>query len=331
VLKLKDVAKDLGLSTSTVSRAMSGNGRVNAVTQQRVLAALEDREYTPNAIARSLRLRDAKSVGIIVPDITNSFYSSVIKGAELVCRRYDYSVLLCNSDENDAQEEDALQLMLEKQISGLILASVGQRAEKLGKFRSLHVPVVFIDNMPKLKYGFDSVSIDNRHAAYELTLRLIRRGYSQIGVISGPLGQSTGRMRLKGFEEAMRDNGLALRQEWLLEGDFKMRSGFECMNALLEYTPHPEAVVIANNYMAYGAVNAIRSVGCLIPEDIAIVAFDAEDATGLIKPEITSMNQPSDHIGAKAVEMLIARLTGEWPAGGESVVLEPRFREGNSW
>jgi DNA-binding LacI/PurR family transcriptional regulator len=330
-MKLKDVAKELGLSTSTVSRAMSGNGRVNALTQKRVLAALEDAEYTPNAIARSLRLRDAKSIGIIVPDITNSFYASVIKGAELVCRRCGYSVLLCNSDENAALEDDALQLMLEKQISGLILATVGLRLEKLGKFRGLNVPVVFIDNMPKLKYGFDSVSIDNRHAAYILTSRLIKRGYSKIGVISGPMGQSTGRMRLKGFEDAMHEYGLALRQEWLLEGDFKMRSGFERMNELLHCDTYPDAVVISNNYMAYGAVNAIRSAGYRIPEDIAVAAFDAEDLTGLITPEITCINQPSEHIGAKSVEMLIARMTGEWPAGGESVLLEPRFKEGNSW
>jgi len=331
VVKLKDVAKELGLSTSTVSRAMSGNGRVNPSTQQRVLAALEDSHYTPNAIARSLRLRDAKSIGIIVPDITNSFYASVIKGAELVCRSRSYSVLLCNSDENAALEEDALQLMLEKQVSGLILATVGAGSEKLGRFRNLAVPVVFIDNMPRLKYGFDSVSIDNRQAAYLLTTRMIKRGYTDIGVISGPMGQSTGRMRLKGFEDAMRDSGLALRQEWLLEGDFKMRSGFERMNELLRGKTHPEAVVISNNYMAYGAVNAIRSAGFRIPEDIAVAAFDAEDATGLITPEITCMNQPAENIGARSVEMLVSRMTGTWPAGGESVVLEPSFKEGNSW
>lgn len=330
-VKLRDIALSLGLSVSTVSRAMSGNGRVSQTTRQRVLAAVEQVSYTPNDVARSLRMRDAKNIGIIVTDITNSFFSSVIKGAQIVSRQKGYSILLSNSDENLLFEEEALQLMLEKQISGLILASVGSDKKKLAHYLRLNVPIVFIDNMPALEGPFDSVSVDNYRASHELTNKLIRRGYRDIGMVTGPLDQSSGWQRMKGFENALLENSLPFRPEWVREGDFKMKSGQQCLETILELPNRPAAMILGNNYMAYGAINAIRQAGFRIPQDMAVASFDVDDFTSLMNPSITTMNQPAEEIGRKAADILIARIAGTPVGFSHNLILDPIFVEGNSW
>lgn len=330
-VKLEDIARQLGVSISTVSRALSGNGRVGEKTRQRVLAAVQESKYTVNAVARSLRLRDARNIGIIVPDISNSYFAAVIKGAQEVCRQSGYALMVCNSDEDRSFEEEALRTLLEKQASGLILASVGGCAELLGQYAYHDAPIVFIDNIPQGVNAADVVSIDNFAAARELTRAMLARGYREIGMITGPGDQSTGSLRRAGFEQALVDAGLAPRPEWVLEGDFRMASGRACMESILRLEERPRAMIIANNYMTYGAINAIRVAGLRIPEDIALAAFDALDETGLITPLITSLNQPAQRIGRRAAEIILSRLTGEERRADEEVVLKPVLFEGGSW
>lgn len=330
-VKLKDLAKELDLAVSTVSRAMSGKGRVSRKTRERVMKAVNQAHYTPNGVARSLRTRDAKTIGIIVTDITNSFFSSVIKGAQGVSRAMGYTILLSDSDENRQYEQEAMQLMLEKQISGLILASVGGSEERIGQFKRLNVPVVFIDNIPPLQDRFDAVSTDNHQAAYRLTSQIIQKGYRDIGMISGPLNQSSGLQRYNGFLQAMQDGGLPVRPDWVQEGDFKVEGGLVCMRSILSQDEHPKALLIANNYMAYGAIRALRAAGKSIPRDMAIAAFDTEDVTGLVSPAIVSMNQAAEEIGSKAAEKLIDRINNRSVEEGNQTVLDPVFIDGNSW
>ena len=156
---------DLGVSISTVSRALSGSGRVSQSTREKVTKAVKEANYTPNDVARSLRKQNAMSIGIIVTDITNSFFASVIKGAQSISRDKGYSILLSNSDENEQFEAEAMQLMLEKQVSGLILASVSNNAGKIRQFGNLGIPIVFIDNIPISEGQHDTVTTDNRKAA----------------------------------------------------------------------------------------------------------------------------------------------------------------------
>ncbi len=331
-VKLEDIAKKLGLSTSTVSRALSGNGRVGEKTRKRVLEAVKEADYTVNAVARSLRLRDAKNIGIIVPDITNSFFASVIKGAQGACRENSYTLMVCNSDESAEIEEEALRTLLEKQVSGLIVATVSNRPEGVLSYRRLNIPVVFIDNMPTEFDVVDSVSIDNRAAACRLTREMIARGYGRIGTITGPLTQSSGRLRLRGYEDALEDAHIARDAALVFEGDFRFSSGYALMRSLLARQDRPEAMLIANNYMAYGALNAVREMGLRVPEDIAVAAFDAEDHTGLISPLIASINQPTFEIGFQSAEIILQKLSGRsQPTEHHRIVLEPTLSDGNSW
>ncbi len=331
VVKLKDIARELGLSESTVSRALSGTGRVSEATRLLVQNAVKKRNYTPNDIARSLRRRDGRSIGIIVTDITNIFFASVLKGAQMVAHGQGYSTLISNSDEEAALETASLRLMLEKQVSGLILATVGGSPEQLAQCRRLGVPIVFIDNLPTLGYPYDSVSVDNHKSAYLLTRKLLERGMRRIGVITGPLDQSSGLHRWEGFERAMQEAQLPIHQLWVRQGDFRVESGYAAMSSILSQQDTPQAVIVANNYMAFGAIRAIRERGQQVPRDIAIVSFDTEDISGLMHPAITTMNQPAVDIGRQAAEILIDRLTDNAPEHAVAKVLDPIFVEGNSW
>lgn len=330
-VKLEDIAKMLDISVSTVSRALSGNGRVGAKTRERVLKAVRESDYTVNAVARSLRLRDAKNIGIVVPDITNIFFSTVIKGAQQVCRENGYTLMVCNSDENADYEDEALHMLLEKQVSGLILASVGGGAEVVRQYDRLGVPVVYIDNIPENVEVRDMVSIDNHAAAYDLTQAMIDRGYRDVGMITGPRSQSTGLLRYQGFVKALENAGIPLRTEWVREGDFRMESGYARMKELLQLSPRPRAMIFGNNYLAYGAMNAIREAGLSVPGDIAVASFDAKDHTGLITPLITSINQPVQQIGEQAAEIIFSRLSGEDENPSIEIMLEPSFMAGGSW
>ena len=329
-VKLEDIARELNISVSTVSRAINGKGRVGKETRARVLEAVRRSDYRINDVARSLRMRVARNIGIIVPDISNSFFASVIKGAQQRCRQDDYILIVCNSDEDPAVEDEMLHTLLSKQVSGLVLASVGRSDARIGQYGRLGVPVVYIDNLRPDAEKCDWVSIDNFAAARQLTLAMLDRGYEEIGMITGPMRQSTGMLRRQGFEAALAERGAAVCPEWIREGTFTMESGYQHMSQILKLPRRPRAMLFANNYIAYGALKALREAGLKVPGDIAVTAFDAMDETGLITPRITSVNQPAGQIGLRAVELLVARMA-DGEGAGVHLSLEPTFIEGDSW
>ena len=330
MVRLEDIARELDLSVSTVSRAINGKGRVREQTRARVLDAVRRSDYRINDVARSLRMKEARNIGIIVPDISNGFFAALIKGAQQRCRQNDYILIVCNSDEDPVIEGEMLQTLLGKQVSGLVLASVGDSRAIPRRHGTLDVPTVYVDNLPQEAGDYDSVSIDNFSAARRLTLAMIDRGYREIGMITGPMAQSTGCLRRKGFEAAMAERGMEAHGGWIREGLFTMDSGYAQMRRILGADRRPRAMLFANNDIAYGALKAIREAGLSVPADIAVAAFDALDSTGLITPLLTSMNQPAQQIGECAVEILFERMKKACSAGRQ-FVLEPDLVDGDSW
>lgn len=329
--KLKDIAQELNLSISTISRVVNGKGRVSQETRRRVLTAVKRYDYKPNELAQSLRLRDSKTIGVIVPDITNSFFANIIKGVQAVCKNDGYSVVACNSDYDVSLEEAALHLMLYKQVSGLVLASVGNTLDIVHSYKNMDIPVVFVNNMPPSTESCDTVMMNDVAASFNLTNELIERGYSEIGMITGSLSQPTGSNRLKGFTRAMEQAGIVIRDEWVKEGDFGASSGEKHMRAILNLPKRPRAMLISNNSMTYGAVLAARKMGVSIPSELAIAAFDAIDSTGLVTPSITSINQSPIEIGERAAEVIIERLADDRKDIYKSIVLMPVLFDGDSW
>ena len=330
-VKLKDIADQLGLSVTTVSRALSGNGRVKKETCEKVMQLAHESNYMVNSLARSLRLSDTRSIGIVVTDISNNFFSRVIKGAQEACHNHGYMLMVCNSDENERYEEEALKTLLEKQVSGLIVASVGSCPKIFSRYSQASLPVVYIDNVPDGAQDYDIVSIDNYRAALHLTREVCLRGYREIGMISGPRKQSSALMRFRGFADALEKEGVLVHPEWIMEGDFTLEAGYQNMKKILALPEKPRAMLFANNKLAYGAVKAIFEQGLRIPEDMAVVSFDAYDHTGLVKPQIVSINQPAEEIGMRACEMIVEKLNGTNTKRAQHVFLEPFYTDGDSW
>lgn len=332
VITLKEIADELGLSITTVSRAISGKGRVSEETRDRVLAAVEKHNYVPNDLARALRLKDTRSIGIITSDITNSFFASLVKGAESIAQKSNYSVLVSNSNENPKIEEQALELMRCKQINGLILATVGGYKNHINQYEQQGIPIVFVDNMPNILENYNSVSMGNIDAAVTITRELIDRGYKKIGMVTGSLNQSTGYDRLKGYKLALEKANLPINKDWIFEGNFKVESGKESMQRLLKQNNMPDAMIFANNYMAYGGVKYLQNKGINIPKDIAIAGFDIIDPTGLVHPKISSINQNPTEIGVQAAKLLIEKIENISSVDSYSrVVLKPEISDGTSW
>ncbi|MCU6709631.1 LacI family transcriptional regulator [Paenibacillus sp. J5C_2022] len=322
-VQLKDIAKHLNISISTVSRVINGTGRVSAETRERILKAIKEFGYQPNEIARSLKRKSAHTLGVIVPDLSNSFYGNVMKGVEKVASENEHTVIVCNSGEDIGKEEEYVQLLLQKQVTGLVIATVGANMELFDQYKNSGIPIVFIDNMPQMKENFDVVTIDNAKASYDLTEHLIRQGHEKLAIITGPQNQSTAEERLQGFRSCMEQNGRLVREHWIGVGEFKRESGYSIMKSWLEQDEIPTAVFAANDFLLYGAIKAIIEKGLKIPQDIACVCFDANDETGLLRPQITSIIQPAEKIGSIAADIIMRREKNKDLKMFQKVVLEP--------
>ncbi|WP_240035376.1 LacI family DNA-binding transcriptional regulator [Neobacillus notoginsengisoli] len=329
-MKLKDVAEHLNISVSTVSRVVNNKDYVKPELRKKVLEALDLFQYRPNEIARSLKSKTSKVIGVVVPDIMNQFFAAIIRGVESIAREHGYSIIICNSDERLDKEAEYLQLLVQKQISALVIATVNETAPFLEQFKAYNIPTVFVDNLPKAEGQFDSVTVDNVRASYELVQHIINAGHKKIALITGPLNQTSSSERFIGWEKAMVDAGNHIKKEWIKVGTFKQKDGYEFMKQILRLKELPTAVFAANNILAYGAIRAIKEHGIDIPTDISLISFDTIDPTGLLAPRITSMIQPAEEIGVIAGDLIIRKLQNPEIKRVERVILEPEFDKGES-
>ena len=331
---LKDIADNLKISVGTVSRALNGTGRISGKTRQLVLKEAARVDYKPDDAARTLKKKSANVIGVIVPDISNNFFANVIKGVEDSAYSNKYSVLVCNSNSDPVKETEYVKLLLQKHVKGIVIASVGGgETSLLLRQQCTHsaATAVFIDNIPPDCDAFDVVTIDNVKAAYDITAVLIEHGYTKIAAITGPVSQSTAAERLEGFKKRAVDAGITVDSGFIAEGDFNIESGFSIMKGWLEAGARPEALFAANNFLAYGAVNAIFEQGLRIPEDIAVICFDAVDDTGLIRPKLTTVVQPAVGIGSVAADIVMENRTMRRESErGKRIVLTPEFIFGES-
>ncbi len=322
---LKDIAKKLNVSVSTVSRVVNNKKYVSPKTREKVLKALEEYNYTPNQVARSLKNKSTNTVGIVIPDITEDFFSYIIKGIDHVLVKNGYSIILCDTNESAEREELYLNLLVEKQVDGLILATVSKDHKLIKNIMKRGISVIFIDNLPKLKNSYDSVIIDNAKASYIAVEHLIELGHRNIGIITGKQDETTGYERLIGYKRALIENNIEIDENLITVGDFKEKSGYNNMKLLLEKNKNMTAVFVASSKMTFGAIKAIKEKGLRIPEDIALVGFDVHDPSGLITPSITTILQPEENIGKAAAELMLKRLSEKGEKYHQKIVLEPQL------
>jgi LacI family transcriptional regulator len=323
--RLKDIADALHLSTSTVSRVVNGQDRVDPDTRRRVLEMMQRLNYQPNDNARRLKTNSSNVIGVIIPDIANPYYAAVIKGIEHRVMSEGYSVLLCNSDEQAGREREAVKLLMRQKVAAIIVATSLDQAAIADLYGNPGCPVVFFDNVPLELGQINSVTINNARAARDLVRYMLDRGHRRIFMITGPSGESSADERLAGWRQALQHNGIEPGPDWFAHGDFRETSGRTIMAGFLAQPERPTAVLVANNVMAYGAVKAIEAAGLGIPDDISLGAFDIVDTSGLMRLSITTVVEPAEQIGAIAADLCLGASRRSAPAVCQKVILEHAF------
>lgn len=307
---LKDIAEKLNVSVSTVSRAVNNKSYVKEETRQKVLQALKEYHYVPNEIARSLKSQSTKTIGVIIPDICEVFFGQVIKGIDEVVSQAGYTIIVSDSGESKTNEERDLEMLFQKRVDALVLATVELKGKKVLRFLESDIPVVFIDNLPVIDREIDCVMIDNEKASSIAMRHLIGLGHREIAVIIGSIEETTGYDRMIGYKNALREAGIPVDERLIAYGNYKENKGYECMCALLDNMEEAPftAVYVTSEMMTFGAIKAINDRGLRIPDDISLIGFDVHDKTGLVVPGITTVRQPENQIGTQTGKLLIQQL-----------------------
>src|SRR6516162_723618 len=305
-----DVAKEARVSVFTVSAVVNNKNHVSKKLIQRVETAIQKLKYRPNLLARSLAKRRTHTIGIVVPDISNPFFPLVVRGAEDAAQKHGYSILLCNSDDNLAKEEECVELLLAKRVDGILLTkAAGDFSPSLRQLiRDVKVPFVpLMRTYPSLTR--DAVISDDYRGAYEAVSHLARAGHQLIGLLGGPVRVSNGRARWEGFRDALAATGLAYDSELVVEGDYRIDSGYCGGHSLLSRSP--DAVYVANYLMTVGLLRAADEMGLRCPEDFGLVSFDDYPWLGIFRPRLTTVELPKHQLGTDAAELLLRRISGD--------------------
>ncbi|MCL5986164.1 MAG: LacI family transcriptional regulator [Actinobacteria bacterium] len=304
---IQNVAKLAGVSPITVSRVINNSGYVRRDTRKRVEEAIAELRYVPNALARSLRSKQTNIVALILTDVTNPFWTTVARGVEDVADKKSFSVILCNTDEDVIKEANYINVLLRRQVDGIIIAPARKDGKHLRLLKYQNVPCVIIDRKVQ---GFESDSVrgDSLDGAYQLIKHLISLGHSRIALIGGPSYVSTAEDRLQGYLKALQEHGLPLEERLILRGEHKQESGYRLTKELLAREPWPTAIFAVNNFIAVGVLQALREAGLSVPDDMALVCFDDIPQASLIYPFLTVVAQPAYEMGTMAAQMLLERL-----------------------
>lgn len=305
---MKDVARLAGVSTSTVSHVINKDRFVSEAITDKVAAAIKTLNYAPSALARSLKLNQTRTIGMLITASTNPFYSELVRGVERSCFERGYSLVLCNTEGDEQRMNQNLETLMQKRVDGLLLlcTETHQPSQEIMQ-RYPSVPTVMMDWAP---FDGDSDLIqDNSLLGGDLaTQHLIDQGYTRIGCLTGPLDKTPARLRLEGYRKAMHRAGLSIPDGYEITGNFEFGGGFAAMQQLLAHPVPPEAVFAGNDAMAVGAYQALYQAGKRIPEDMGIVGYDDIELARYMTPPLTTVHQPKDELGELAIDVLIHRM-----------------------
>ncbi|MBS2539500.1 LacI family DNA-binding transcriptional regulator [Catenulispora sp. NF23] len=319
---IRDVAAVAEVSPATVSRVLNADERVAPELRERVLAAVERLGYRPNSQARSLRTQATRVIGLIISDIQNPFFTSLVRGVEDAAQASGYSVVLANSDEDLGKEQQYLRVAAAEQMAGVILSPASSSRTRIGELVHEEIPVVTIDR--RIAADVDSVAVDNVAGARQAVEHLLQTGARRVGVIAGPEDVSTAADRLEGYRAALRAAGLAVDPELIVRGDFRIDGGHRAAARLLDRPDRPDALFAANNLMLIGTLDAMAERGLTAPADLLLAGFDEMSWAGFAPP-LTLVEQPTYEIGRLATQMLLRRIAGG-TAAAEHVVLEATLK-----
>lgn len=307
---IKDVAKLAGVSTATVSRVLNNNPNVSNKNRALILNAINELNYRRDRVARSLRVNKSLIIGLIISDIENPFFTSVVRGVEDIAHENGYSVLLCNSDESIEKERLYLDVLLAEKVTGIIISPTSDLDNSDYRAVQELIPMVAMDRR-MLDLKLDTVIVNNIQGAYEATKHLIKLGHQRIGFIGGSHHNTTSKEREEGYIRALVEAEIAIDPQLIKSTNFKMDGGYNASKELLSMKNPPTAIFMGNNLSTLGALNYIHEQEKKIPNDIAVIGFDDMPWAPSLDPPLTVVSQPAYQLGHTAAKVLIDRINNK--------------------
>lgn len=302
---IKDVAVLSGVSVATVSHVINNTRYVSDSTKKKILASMEQLKYVPNSMARSLRTNKTKTIALLIPDISNFFFTEVAEAIESVLSKNGYSLFLCNTGEDIVMEKKQIMLMSAQLVSGIIIVPTSRDFDYRSMFADINYPIVFIDRKTDSLQA-DNIIVDGRNATYEAVLSLIGKGHRRIGYIAGRGGLSTTDERLSGYLKALEQNNIEIDESLIKRGDSKYESGYNLTEELLK--TDSTAIFVSNNLMAVGAMKCLSNKNIPIPERMAVIGFDDYNWSTITNPPLSTIKQPVSKLGTLAAELILKRI-----------------------
>lgn len=303
-ITMKDIAKEAGVSIATVSMICNHKDKnISEATRNRVLELIATLGYVPNVMARSLVTKKTKTIGLIIPDITNPFFPEIARGAEDMASKCGYSVIYCNTDDKIKREDNYIKILTEKMVDGIIFA---HSAERVGaEFSNSRIPIVLIDRDSKADNVVGRVLVNNEAASMAGVTYLLRRGYKRIAYIAGSMRTKTAQDRLEGYRRALLEHGIQYDSKWVKKGSYHSQWGYDAIKEFEREELRFDAIFCGNDLIAIGAIKALKEKQIYVPNDVGILGFDDVYLAGMTMPPLTTIRQPKYEMGYQATELLI--------------------------
>lgn len=311
-VSIKDVARAVGVSHPTVSRALRGSPLVLPGTAQEIQRTAEAMGYKPSAVARSLVTRKSRTIGVVVASIADPFYGEIASGIEEVASANGYSVILANSPIDPAREVAVVRSLQEHRVDGILVTASRVGELYISISSEMRIPIVLINNQHDGEFVY-SVSIDNIGGAFAATMHLIELGHKDIAYLGDHLGFQTDKERLTGYRRALASHGLSFRKQLIVHSNGLPEGSAEAVGGLLSLRRRPTAIFCYNDMSALGAIESARSKGLRLPEDLSIVGFDDLFFSRYLQPPLTTIGQPKREMGGTAMSILLSLLAGDDP------------------
>ena len=307
---MKDLARETGLGLATISKYFNG-GAVREKNRLLIEAATKKLRYVPNEVARSLKTQQSRVIGVVIPELSNTFITSIISSMEDILRKKDYAVIVCDCRSDPKREKSAVEFLLHRRVDGLINMATDMTGAHLKAALSADIPVLLIDRLiESLRGRTSAVIIDNAHAASQAVRKLTSLGHRKIGIVLGSPNLYTTGQRLSGYLNALREAGISPADDYIRYGDYTMDGGYQAVRTLLELPDRPTALFVTNFEMTLGTMLALQHAGVRVPQDLSVIGFDKLELFGEIFPDLTLIRQPQLSIGREAANLMLDLLGG---------------------
>ncbi len=303
---MKDIARQTGLGLATISSYFNG-GNVREKNRIKIEAAIEELHYEVNEVARGLKTNATRTIGVVIPELNNTFCAEIITGMEDVLRSHGYATIVCDCRTDRKLEQEAVEFLIRRRVDGIINMPVDEEGKHLRKFQKTGKPIVLIDRRIQ-GISCDSVLVDNRKAAEDAVQCFIKNGHRNIGIIGGPEGIFTAQERLAGYSKALKEAGIPIRGSLIFHGDYTIQGGVRGLEELVRSNPDMTAVFVTNYEMTMGAMIGVNELGIKIPEQLSMIGFDNLQFARACNPKLTIVSQPTDGIAREVARIMLEHL-----------------------